>query len=175
MDTQGLTGLAQAVIEAAREGLEQSMLPDRAGALREVAEGLGDGLATASDALRLTLVEAKGCGQRFAREDLDRIVRDIQSLGGMFVSTFTEAAKRLGTAAASEGRTFKEHMERTYQRIRPSLESALSAAKEQPLALGKETLQAGFSAGTQAAGTLFSEVGKRLQRIGQRLQGGRQR
>ena len=174
LDSDGLTGLAHAVIDAARAGIDQSVAGDKSAALREVAEGLGDGLGTAAEALRLTLQEAQGRGQRFAREDLESIAQDLQSLGGMFVSTFADATARVWGTAAEEARSVRAHVERTYQRIRPSVESALAAAREQPLVVGKSALQAGLAAGTHAAGALFSELGERLGRLGQRLQGGNQ-
>ena len=59
-----------------------------------------------------------------------------------------------------------EHTKHTLQDLRAPMESVVTAARQNPVGLGKETLHAGASATRQAAGVFFSEIGKHLQGAG---------
>ena len=165
----GLTELVKAVSEGATSGAKEA-LPDKAeSVLRSVVDGLTDGLAKSAEAVRLTLEESGASGVHFAREDLDKIAKDFRATGELFVSVVSDAATKLGGHLGQQVRTMSEHALKALQSVRPSLESAITAAANNPVKLGRESVHAGTSAVQQAAGVLFSELGKHLQSVGDKL------
>lgn len=165
----GLADLVKAVSEGAVTGAKEA-LPDKAeSALHAVANGLADGLTRSAQAVRLTLEESRAGGVHFATDDLDKIAKDFRAVSEIFVNIVTDAASRLGGHLSQQARTVSEHAKQTLLDVWPSLESALSAATHDPVKLGRESLKAGTSAAQQAAGVLFSELGKHLQKAGEKL------
>lgn len=165
----GLTQMAKAVTEGAVEAAKNS-LPDKSeSVLYPVVDGLTDGLNKSIQAVQLTLEESSANSVHFAKDDLNKIAKDFRTLGDAFGSIISDATSKLGGHMAQQGRTIGDHAKQTLQHVWPSLESALAAAAHHPVQLGKESLHAGASAAQQAAGVLFSELGKRLQETGDKL------
>src|SRR6188768_324698 len=77
----GLTDLAKAVADGAAAGVEQVAPKGSESTLRAVAEGLSDGFSKSAQAARLAVEESAKKGSQFAREDLDKIVKDFRHLG----------------------------------------------------------------------------------------------
>lgn len=165
----GLTQMAKAVTEGAVEAAKDS-LPDKSeSVLHSVVDGLTDGLNKSIQAVRLTLEESSANSVHFAKDDLNKIAKDFRTLGEVFGSIISDTTSKLGGHLAQQGRTIGDHAKQTLQQVWPSLESAITAAAHHPVKLGKESLHAGTSAAQQAAGVLFSELGKRLQETGEKL------
>ena len=165
----GLVGLARCVLDGALAGAQQAAPGQTESVLREVIAGLADGLAISANSLRLTLEESRGRGAQFASEDLDKIAADFRGVGETFAQTVKDATGKLGAQLAAQLRGVADHAGQTFASARPSFEAALKAAREHPVALGKEALQAGAGATREAAGVLFTELGKRLEQAGEHL------
>jgi uncharacterized protein YukE len=165
----GLAGLARCVLDGAIAGARQAAPGQTESVLREVITGLADGLAISANSLRLTLEESRGRGAQFAREDLDKIAADFRGVGETFAQTVKDATARLGTEIEAQLRGVAGHAAQTFTSARPAFEAALKAACEHPAALGKEAFQAGAGATREAAGVLFTELGKRLEQAGEHL------
>lgn len=162
----GFTTLVRAVGEGAAAGAS-SALPDQTeSVLRSVIDGLADGLGRSAHAIKLTLEESGASGVHFAQDDLNKVMRDFQAIGESFTEIFSDAVNRLGGEASGQARAFVDHARQTWQTTRPALQAAVDEALKHPAQLGRETVQAGTSAARQAAGVLFSELGRRLQGTG---------
>lgn len=167
--TRGVREFTEAVLSGAVQGAKGSEAGDPASVLGQVVEGLGDGLSDSANAIRLTIEEAGSQGKAFAEEDLEKIARDLQALAGMFEETVKDAAERLGTGAARQAGSLKQHATRTMDSVRPRIDAAVTAALKAPAKLGKDILNAGVKVSRHAAGTLFAEIGSRLGRLGENL------
>ncbi len=165
----GLAELAKAVADGAEAGVQQVAPSGSESTLRSVADGLADGFAKSAQAVRLTLEESGKKGAQFAREDLDKILKDFRSLGDTALEITGRLARGCGGQLSSQFKTFLEHTKTTLQNLRGPLETVITAAKQNPVGLGKETLQAGAAATKQAAGVFFSEIGRHLQSAGDRM------
>lgn len=165
----GLTHLVKAVAEGAMTGAKQTMPDNAENTLKQVVEGVTDGLAKSAQAVRLTLEEAAANGNHFAREDLRKIAEDFKLVGEMMVDIVTFAAGAAGGHLKAQAHSLGEHAQKTLQGVRSALESALQAALEDPSKLGRETVNAGTTAVRQGAGVLFTELGRYLDGIGGRL------
>lgn len=165
----GLVALLRATIEGAREGLDRSMPQDRDAALRQVVDALGDGLSQAALAGQLALQEAAGSSQQFEKGDLTRLRDDLTAVRDLFAETIDQglaAGKAFTTAQVAAART---HAQRVAERLDPAVTRALDAVRQHPLALAREGIQAGASAGQCAAGALFQSLGRMLQRAGDQM------
>jgi hypothetical protein len=168
---EGLLGLARSVLNGAAAAVDRAVSPDPASTLRQIVDGLGDGLSATALASRLAFEEAEAHGQAFARDDLAKFRSDLRALGDMFVDTVAEAARRLRRVTGAELTSVRDHAAATKTRILPAIESALGAAQKHPLQLGKESVEVGLSLSRQALGGLFNAVGRTLQHAGKRLSG----
>ena len=165
----GLVGLARCVLDGAVAGAQQVTPAQPESVLREVIAGLADGLAISANAVHLTLQESRGRGGQFAREDLDKIGADFRSVSETFAQTVKDSTGKLSAQIAAQLHGVASHASHTFNSARPAFEDALKAAREHPVALGKEALQAEVGAVRHAAGVLFSELGKHLEQAGDSL------
>lgn len=166
---EGLVGLTRAVMNGAAEGARQATARPEGAVLREVIQGLSEGLGKSALALQLTLAESQSQGARFAREDLEHAASDFRQAAEMLAEVAGTAAGRLGMQAADQAREMAEHARKSLEALRPPLEAALDAAKEHPVNFSKAAWHTGAAAARHATGTLFKELAARLDRTGERL------
>lgn len=159
----GFITVVRAVSEGAAAGAG-SALPDKTeSVLRSVVDGLADGLGRSAYAIKLTLEESGASGIHFAKDDLNKIMHDFRRVGEVFTSTVSEAMSKLGGHASGQIQSLVEHARQTLHSAGPSIDAAVATALRNPAQLGRESVQAGASAARQAAGVLFTELGRRLQ------------
>ncbi len=167
--TEPLRSVVKAVAEGAVEGAKLSLPDPHSTVLKSVVDGVADGLTKSAQALCLTLEESKANGTRFAKEDLGKVTEDFRSLGRMVVEVVTSTSTALDTHVREQLSAVAEHAKLTLQHVWPPLESAIHAAQLDPVKLTHETAQASAGAARQAAGVLFHELGKALQKAGEKL------
>jgi len=167
--TDGLRSVVKAVAEGAIAGARHNLPADPISVLSPVIDGITDGLTKSAQAVKFTLEESAASGTRFAHEDLTKIGHDFTNLGTMISDIVTGAASALGGHAKEQASTLASHAKQTFTAALPPLEAALHAATNHPKQLGMETVQASTGAAKQAAGVLFSELGKVLQKAGEKL------
>lgn len=167
----GLVGIANAVARGAVEAADKAVPARTEGSLRAVAEGLADGFAMAAEAVDLTVRESHAAGRRFAEEDLTRARADLKALSEMFAETVGGFAKGLRMEGFAQAGVVADHARVTFERTRPVVASALRTLTEDAFKVGGEAGRAGVAAARAAVGTLFQEVGSRLNRLGQDLAG----
>ncbi len=165
----GLVDLAKAVADGAATGMQQVAPSGSESTLRAVADGISDGFTKSAEAVRLTVEESRKKGAQFAKEDLDRILKDFRSLGDTAKEITGRLAQGCKGQLSSQFQTILEHTKTTLQGLRAPLESVVSSALKNPVGLGKETIQAGAAATREAAGVFFSEIGRHLQSAGERM------
>jgi hypothetical protein len=165
----GARKLVAAVTDGALEGVAKEVRERKAERLMQVVEGVGDGLEAAASAARLTLSEAAGRGQQFAREDLKRMRYQLDLVQNMIAILASETGKRWSEELSAQYHEIKAHCQRTSERVKPSFEAALKALKADPAGVAREAGRTGMAAATNAAGVLFTEIGQQLERLGTKL------
>lgn len=159
----GLLSLVNVVADAAASGARDA-LPDKSESiLRQVVDGLAEGLSKAAHATRLTLEESGSRGVHFAKEDLRQVLENFRAAGYTFGKTFHDALARVGGHTAGQAQSLVAHARQTLRSLTPVLESAVKTALDDPAGLGRESVRAGAASIRQAAGALFTELGRRLQ------------
>lgn len=171
LNKQGMLNLSQSVLDGATSALDKAVPRDPSNVLRQVIDGLGDGLSSASLATRLVVEEAKGRHETFAQEDLSQMKTNLQSVGNLFVDTIFQGASKLKSLTQADASALRTHAEQVLKRVRPSLESTLSTIASHPLQFGKESIVAGVNLSVQALGSLFSAIGRRIEEGGKRMAG----
>lgn len=167
----GLVELTKAVMEGAAGAVGQSLPKEPESVLRQVIDGVGEGLNRAALTTRLALEEARASQKSFAAEDLARVRQDLQALNSLYLETVFNALGQVRAQAVEERDRLRHHAATAWEKVRPALQSALEAARQHPAELGKETFKAGVDVTRQAAGALFAGMGRWLDEAGRKLRG----
>lgn len=157
-----LMEFANSLLSAARSAAP----PSSDGPLRQFVDGLGDGLAAAALATKLSVEEAARRGERFAREDLARMQQSLAAV----LRDFEGAVGKGLHGAWTTTDDLRAHARATLQRLQPGLMAAMTALQDQPGELLREATSGTAHAVRRAAGALFAAAGEQLRRAGQRLQ-----
>jgi uncharacterized protein DUF6781 len=168
---KGLIEISRSVLDGAVEALDKSVSPDPESVLRQVIDGLGDGLSAAALATRLAMDEARAEEKRFADEDLSRMTKDLRAVRDRFVDAVSRASKSFQSKSRAEVEMLQRHAEQAMKRLVPSIDSALASISEHPLQFGAESVEAGFQMSRQAVGSLFAAIGRQLEKAGKQLIG----
>jgi len=159
----GVSNIAREVYGAAADVVHRSVPDDPDSVLREVIDGIGDGVQKAAQATRYAVEEATSRGETFAREDLDRMGRDFESLGNMFVDMVSETASRTGGEVSRALRDATTHAERMVRSIRPSVDDAVRALRRDPVRATTDAASAAVDGTRRAAGSIFSVMAGLLE------------
>ena len=171
--SEGLLGLARSVMEAATEALNRGISKVPAdGTLRQVIDGIGDGLSQVAMSAKLSMEEATSEGKQFASEDLHKIRENLTDLTTFYVQTVSDAVSKTKTEAIAGFGNLLEHAEQARERMLPAVKSAIDLVVQDPAGVGKDSIKAGIAASQYAVGSLFNTMGRFLQDTGKRLTSG---
>jgi hypothetical protein len=165
----GFVGVVRSVVAGAVQGASAAAPSDRDRTLRAVVDGVGDGLQVTAQAATLALKEAAGTAKRHAREDVDKLAAAVRELSDHFVDTVKAGLAKGSSQTAAQATALAEHADVALRRALPSLQAALDAARADPVQLAQQAAAAGVGAARGAAGALFTELGKQLERLGAKL------
>lgn len=171
LDRKGFVDLTRSVVDGAIAALDKAVRRDPDSVLRQVIDGLGDGLSSTALATRLAIEEAAAEERRFEDEDLARMTGDLRAAHDLFADTITQAAGNFRRKSAAELGSLRQHAEQTMKRLSPAVGAALTAMRDHPLQLGAESVAAGVNLSRQALGSLFASIGRQLEKAGNRLGG----
>lgn len=166
---QGVLTLVKSVVEGAAGAASEVVHEKPDGALKQVTEALGDGLSQAALSAKLAMEEARTRGQKFTAEDLKQVGDNFEALRSMFTQSVVDGGKAVQSFVSGQLGDLTEHADRVLTRIKPSVEAAVKAAREHPVELGKDSLAAGGAAAKDAAGSLFTAMGRMFQQAGETL------
>jgi hypothetical protein len=159
----GLGRLAREVYRAAADAVERSA-PDHADSvLREVLDGIGDGVQKTAQTTQYAVEEAMGRGESFAREDLERIRGDLDSLGQIMTEVVADTAERTQGELSRAFRDAVTHTERMVTSIRPSIDDAIEALSRDPVGAASQSASAAVGTTRRAAGAFFSVLAGMLE------------
>ena len=166
---EGLLGLAKSIMDSAVTTVNQSLPADPNSTLRQVIDGLSDGVSSAALAAKMAVSESVSSGKAFADNDMQKFVGDLGTLKEMYSQTMVDALGKIKNLTASQLGDLKTHALSAQDSVLPALQQAFEAAYQHPLTLGKESVQTGMEFTRQTVGSLFSAVGKLLQDAGNKI------
>lgn len=169
LELDQLSTVAQQVLEGAAQGVKDTAQRDQQSVLKAVVDGVADSYSGAANATRQALDDAAERGKHFADDDLKRALRNLRALDERFIRTVTEATGAGYHALSDQAQSLIDHAKQAAESMRPSIESALKAAKDHPTQLGGEAAAAGVEATRQTAGRLLNAVAGLLQGAGDAL------
>ena len=171
LELRELGDITGEVMEAAVKQVEDVLPKQRDSVLGQVVAGIGDAYAVAANATRLAFEEARGRGESFAREDLDRALSDLTTIDSMFRETVMRVASSARGSASQELGDLKNHVERTITSISPSIADALRVAASHPVGFARDVAGAGLDASRRGAGYLVQSMARLLDRAGKSIAG----
>ena len=166
---QRLSSLVSAAMDGASSAVSDAAPEHAESVLRQVVDGLGEGLQRTANATRLAVEESASSGKAYATQDLKSIADDFRTLGQLFTETVEKHSKRAMGQASEQIDNLNGHAQRTMESVRPSLDSAIDAAMQNPIGLAGESAGAAMNMARQTAGSLFGAVGKVLGEAGDRI------
>ena len=164
-----LVDIVRTTASGASEALAAVVADEREKTLREVVEGLGDGLETAAQAAELTLREARTNLVSYTREDLDRLATSFESLSRQFADSVATGARLVRDQGRTQAGELSKHASATLRRIEPSVQAAVDAARHDPAGLAKGVLDGAVAATRGATGALFTAIASRLAAAGESI------
>jgi hypothetical protein len=167
-----LIGIARDMLAGAAQGVKDSIPEEQESVLRQVVDGIGEGLTTTANATRMAIEEAESKGRAFAETDLKNAREEMSSLGSLFVDSVADTARSVRTTTKDQVESLRKHAERTYASAEPSIRDALKAALHHPGALAGQSVDAGAKAAFHAAGGLFGAVAGALDAVRGKKQSG---
>ncbi len=166
LDLDQMQTTARRMFDGAAEAVRRSVPDDPEGVLKDVTRGLADGLGSAASATRSALSNAAEKGQKFTREELDRTTKALSNIEKQFVETVSGIAGDLRDQLKTQGNDLIEHAKKAMADIRPAIEGALKAARQDPIKLAGETVKAGVEASRQTVGVLAQAMAGLLRGAG---------
>jgi len=164
-----LNDLARQVVDGTAEAMRRANREQGRDALCQVAAGLEDAYAAASQATRLAVEEAATRGQAFAEADLKRAKEDLKSLEGMFFQTLSDTASRFSHEMAEQWRDLAAHTQRTGSHVGQAAEEALGVIRRDPLGFARQSAAASAELTRHSAGMLLQAMAGMLQGAGEAL------
>ncbi len=164
-----LAQIGAATVQGALEGARGA--PERERILKDVVDGLGDGVSRAALAARLACDEALGRGRSFATDDLERLRRELGGAGHQVAEAVGRTVGAAGDEVAEQADALRGHTKRAFETVAPAIRAAVDAARDDPKGLARDASHASTQAARQAAGALFAAIGGFLGRTGDRLRG----
>lgn len=165
----GLRDVATAVARGAADGARRATRSSDRGVLRDVVDGLGDGIARTALAAKLAVDEAGGRGRKFARQDLDRLTDDLAGAANSVRAAFADAFTAARETVAGEAEDLRRHVALAAAMFAPTVQSTLDTIRRDPSGFAADAARAGAEAARQGAGALFEAIAGFMDRAAQRL------
>ncbi len=166
---RGLPAAVEEVIEGAGEGLKTIAEEQRAEVLRQVIDGISDGVGKTAEAFKLALEEASGRGRQFADEEVRGTVEDLKTIGSLLGDRLDQFVRHTARTMDEQVQDLARHARRAASDARPAIESAIDAAREHPLELGRDAAKVAGEAARLGVGSLLSAIGGALDGLGRAL------
>jgi len=159
---QKLTSVVMSSLDGATNAVKDAAPEDAESTLRQVIDGLGDGIQRAANATKLAVEESTSGGRAYAESDLKSVAEDFKTIGQLFVETVEKHAKSGMGQAESQIGDLRSHAQTAIDTARPDIEAAIQAVTSDPVGLAGESAQAAANLAQETAGALFGAVGKIL-------------
>lgn len=151
--------------------VEKAVPRDQESVLRDVVYGIGDAFAAAAKSAGAAFESATRHGKEFASEDVKRVTAELKGLASTLVEAVRSSGKSAVGHAADLTKSASHHAVQAAEEIKPSVESALSAAAQHPVRLTQEAAKAGFDVSRQVAGSLFAVLGEMMNKAAEAMKG----
>lgn len=148
----------QGIVETATDIASRSAPAKADSIVREVVDGIGNGLEVVAQTTQYAVKEAADRGQRFASEDLERVKNDLSGIRDILKDTVKYFADRVSTETGSAFKELKSHAERTLAAATPIVTSSLEALAKHPVQTAGEAAGTAIRGGQLTAGALLSAV-----------------
>jgi hypothetical protein len=157
-NSESIRTVVNGVIEAGADIIRKSAPPDPENAMKSVIDGVATGVESVAQAAGYAWQEAKGRGERFAKEDLDRVTKDLDSITRLFSETVSHATRRLAEESGIAAQELKTHAQRAVDAVQPVISGTLDAIRRDPIQTAADTTNSTIRGGRLLAGTFLEAV-----------------
>jgi|GEM_PF-3533590 len=168
-----LPNAAGKVLDGAWRGVERVADEKQADVLREVIDGISEGLSQGANAVKYTLEEAKSRGQTYTEEEIKGTAQDLRALESMFVERIEKLVKSSAGTSADQARDLLGHARRAATDMMPEIKAAIETAEQQPLDLAREAASVAAGASRLATGSLLKGIAGVIDGLGGAVSGDR--
>lgn len=162
--------LAREVIESAAKSVDKSIPASRQNVLRQVYDGLSEGVHTAASAGSAIASDAAGRARKVASKDAPAAARRIQEANDQLIDAVKSVAKKASKQVREELHTIVAKAEKTGPKVTAAARDAYHAADGHWGELTTEAARAGTRAAGRAVGTLASTASGFFDGIAQATQ-----
>ena len=138
-----LLGIVQAVRDGAARGVHSSMRDESESHLREVIDGIVDGVSLATNAVNLSVEESIASGKRFASEDLKRAEEGLRQVQGSLAETLGDLGDGLKGNLADQAKNLNDHASSAVRQAGPVFVSTLETLARHAPSVASEATRAG--------------------------------
>ncbi|MFO1001563.1 MAG: DUF6781 family protein [Planctomycetaceae bacterium] len=163
------------IVQSATEIVKRSAPGNPDSVLRNVIDGVTDGLSTVAQSTQYAVQEATARGQRFATQDLDRAKRDLSGISDILVDTVKYFTNRVTEEAGSAASELKTHAERSVSAVTPVLKSSIEAVAKHPGQTAGEAAETAVRTAQLTAGALLGAMSNLLSGAADALDPSRQK
>lgn len=163
MRLRDLPKLVGEVLEGAADGVDKSIPKAASNVLREVFDGLSDGVHAIATASSSAAKDAKAGAQRVVKNDVPQMVDRVREANGHFLDAVQKFAKKASKETREQMDSLAQRAKRTAPRVEESMKRAAKATDGRVMELTGETAKAGVRAVRRAAGILAMGAGGVLE------------
>lgn len=158
-----LPKLVHEVLEGAAESVDWSIPTSSRNVLREVFDGLSDGVHAIASAGSATVIEARQLGQAITGKNVSGATKRVRAANDEFLGAVKSFAGKTSKQVRKELDALVARAERTGPKVVDSAREAVKAADGHLLELSDETARAGVRVIRHAAGVLAMSAGGLLE------------
>jgi hypothetical protein len=148
--------LAREVIDSAAKSIDKSIPASRRNVLRQVYDGLSEGVHTAASAGSALASDAAERVHKVTSKDAPAAAKRIQEANDQLIEAVKSVASKANKQVREELHTILEHANKAAPKVTAAARGAYEAADGRWGELTTEAARAGSRAATQAVGTLAS-------------------
>ncbi|HWA97424.1 MAG TPA: DUF6781 family protein [Pirellulales bacterium] len=164
-----ISKLVHEVLEGAVEAVNKSIPASSRNVLREVFDGLSDGVRAIASAGSATATEARKQSQAMMDKNVSAVTKRIRAANTDFLTAVKNFAKKTSRDMQKELDVLVARAERTGPKVAASMRKTATAADGRLMELSGETARAGIRVARRAAGALAMGAGGALEGLAEAI------
>ena len=169
LTVRDISKLANEVLDGAVQSIDKSIPQSSRNVLREVFDGLSEGVHTIASAGSLAVREVRTQGQAIAGKNMSTVSKRVRTANSDFLSAVKNFAKKTSKGVGTELNALVARAERTVPKVAKSLRKSFDAADGRLVELAGESARAGVRVVRRAAGGLAMGAGGLMEGLAETI------
>ena len=156
-------------LKSAVDAVKDSVPQERESVLREVIDGLHDGVARTANAASFAIEEAKSKQQTFAADDLHEALSDLDAASDLLKESVGNVVDESKDHLSDQSEALLEHAKLSAAALKGTVLGAFSTASGEPTKLAGEVIDAGKGLAERTKGELFPAIADALRSLADKV------